>query len=185
MKTYYCDEGFEKVTAGCPVPIVMAGGKKLPELDALTMAYRAIDDGAAGVDMGRNIFQSDAPSAMLAGRARGRPRRARVRPRRSRSTSRSERDSVDAGRRGLTRWTAPSAVADSTLGRLLAGGPRLSVGMLTADLLAPGPGDGDPRRRPGSSSSTSTSWTASSVRRSRSVRRSCGHSGRRCSRTSI
>lgn len=65
MKTYYCDEGFKKVTAGCPVPIVMAGGKKLPELDALTMAWRAIDAGAAGVDMGRNIFQSDAPSAML------------------------------------------------------------------------------------------------------------------------
>jgi putative autoinducer-2 (AI-2) aldolase len=65
VKTYYCDEGFERVTAGCPVPIVMAGGKKLPELDALTMAYRAIQGGAAGVDMGRNIFQSDAPIAML------------------------------------------------------------------------------------------------------------------------
>jgi putative autoinducer-2 (AI-2) aldolase len=65
VKTYYCEEGFEKVTAGCPVPIVMAGGKKLPELDALTMARRAIDGGAAGVDMGRNIFQSDAPIPML------------------------------------------------------------------------------------------------------------------------
>jgi putative autoinducer-2 (AI-2) aldolase len=65
VKTYYCDEGFEKVTAGCPVPIVMAGGKKLGELDALTMAWRAIDGGAAGVDMGRNIFQSDSPIAML------------------------------------------------------------------------------------------------------------------------
>jgi putative autoinducer-2 (AI-2) aldolase len=65
VKTYYCAEGFEKVTAGCPVPIVMAGGKKLPELEALTMAWRAIDAGAAGVDMGRNIFQSDAPTAML------------------------------------------------------------------------------------------------------------------------
>jgi putative autoinducer-2 (AI-2) aldolase len=65
VKTYYCEEGFEKVTAGCPVPIVMAGGKKLPELEALTMAWRAIDAGAAGVDMGRNIFQSDAPIAML------------------------------------------------------------------------------------------------------------------------
>ena len=65
VKTYYCDEGFEKVTAGCPVPIVMAGGKKLPELDALTMAWRAIDAGAAGVDMGRNIFQSESPIAML------------------------------------------------------------------------------------------------------------------------
>jgi len=65
VKTYYCSEGFEKVTAGCPVPIVMAGGKKLPELDALEMAYRAVQEGAAGVDMGRNIFQSDAPEAMI------------------------------------------------------------------------------------------------------------------------
>ena len=65
VKTYYCSEGFETVTASCPVPIVMAGGKKLPELDALTMAYNAITRGAAGVDMGRNIFQSDAPRAMM------------------------------------------------------------------------------------------------------------------------
>ena len=65
VKTYYCAEGFEKVTAGCPVPIVMAGGKKLPELEALEMAYRAIQEGAAGVDMGRNIFQSEAPAAMI------------------------------------------------------------------------------------------------------------------------
>ena len=65
VKTYHCDEGFERVTAGCPVPVVMAGGKKLPELDALTMAYRAIQGGAAGVDMGRNVFQSAAPLAML------------------------------------------------------------------------------------------------------------------------
>jgi putative autoinducer-2 (AI-2) aldolase len=65
VKTYYCDEGFETVTAACPVPLVMAGGKKLPELDALVMAYRAIEGGAAGVDMGRNIFQSATPSAML------------------------------------------------------------------------------------------------------------------------
>jgi putative autoinducer-2 (AI-2) aldolase len=48
------------------VPIVMAGGKKLAELDALTMAYNAVQQGAAGVDMGRNIFQSDAPKAMIA-----------------------------------------------------------------------------------------------------------------------
>jgi putative autoinducer-2 (AI-2) aldolase len=64
VKTYYIP-GFETVAASCPVPLVMAGGKKLPELDALTMAYNAINDGAAGVDMGRNIFQSDAPIAML------------------------------------------------------------------------------------------------------------------------
>jgi 3-hydroxy-5-phosphonooxypentane-2,4-dione thiolase len=65
VKTYYVAEGFESVTASCPVPIVMAGGKKLPELEALTMAYRAISEGAAGVDMGRNIFQSEAPVAMI------------------------------------------------------------------------------------------------------------------------
>jgi putative autoinducer-2 (AI-2) aldolase len=65
VKTYYVEEGFERVTASCPVPIVMAGGKKIPELDALTMAYKAIQAGAAGVDMGRNIFQSDAPEAMI------------------------------------------------------------------------------------------------------------------------
>src|ERR1700681_749472 len=66
VKTYYVDEGFETITASCPVPIVMAGGKKLPELEALTMAYNAVQQGAAGVDMGRNIFQSDAPKAMIA-----------------------------------------------------------------------------------------------------------------------
>src|ERR1019366_9559879 len=65
VKTYYCPEGFETVTASCPVPVVMAGGKKLPELEALTMAYGAIQKGAAGVDMGRNIFQSEAPRAMM------------------------------------------------------------------------------------------------------------------------
>lgn len=63
VKTYYCED-FEKVVAACPVPIVIAGGKKLPEKDALTMAYRAISDGARGVDMGRNIFQSENPIAM-------------------------------------------------------------------------------------------------------------------------
>jgi 3-hydroxy-5-phosphonooxypentane-2,4-dione thiolase len=65
VKTYYVAEGFETVTASCPVPVVMAGGKKLPELDALTMAHRAVEEGASGVDMGRNIFQSDAPVAMI------------------------------------------------------------------------------------------------------------------------
>src|SRR3974390_536084 len=65
VKTYYVDDGFETITSSCPVPIVMAGGKKLPELDALTMAYNAVRQGAAGVDMGRNIFQSNAPKAMI------------------------------------------------------------------------------------------------------------------------
>ncbi len=65
IKSYYVEDGFDTVTASCPVPIVMAGGKKIPEFDALTMAYKAIQEGAAGVDMGRNIFQSDAPVAMI------------------------------------------------------------------------------------------------------------------------
>jgi putative autoinducer-2 (AI-2) aldolase len=65
VKTYFVEQGFEKVTASCPVPIVIAGGKKLPEHEALDMCFRAIDQGANGVDMGRNIFQSEAPLAML------------------------------------------------------------------------------------------------------------------------
>jgi len=65
VKSYYVDDGFEKIVLGCPVPIVIAGGKKLPERDALEMAYRAINQGAAGVDMGRNVFQSSNPIGML------------------------------------------------------------------------------------------------------------------------
>ncbi len=65
VKTYFVDEDFETVTAACPIPIVIAGGKKLPEKDALEMAYRAVQQGASGVDMGRNIFQSEAPAAMI------------------------------------------------------------------------------------------------------------------------
>lgn len=63
VKTYYT-EGFEEVVACCPVPVVIAGGKKLPELDALELSYKAIQCGAVGVDMGRNIFQSEDPIAM-------------------------------------------------------------------------------------------------------------------------
>jgi putative autoinducer-2 (AI-2) aldolase len=65
VKSYYFEPGFERVVAGCPVPIVIAGGKKLPELEALEMAYKACEAGAAGVDMGRNIFQSDSPVGMI------------------------------------------------------------------------------------------------------------------------
>ncbi|MCM8536269.1 MAG: 3-hydroxy-5-phosphonooxypentane-2,4-dione thiolase [Lentisphaeraceae bacterium] len=64
VKTYYT-EGFEKVVAACPVPVVIAGGKKLPELEALELCYNAIQCGASGVDMGRNVFQSEAPLAMM------------------------------------------------------------------------------------------------------------------------
>lgn len=63
VKTYDC-ENFEEVVAACPVPIVVAGGKKLPEPDALHLAYDVIRKGAHGVDMGRNIFQSTHPVAM-------------------------------------------------------------------------------------------------------------------------
>jgi putative autoinducer-2 (AI-2) aldolase len=65
VKCYYTDTEFDTVTSCCPVPIVIAGGKKLPELDALKMCFNAISEGANGVDMGRNIFQSDAPVAMM------------------------------------------------------------------------------------------------------------------------
>lgn len=65
VKTYYCDE-FEKVVEGCPIPVVIAGGPKLEtELDALKLAYDAVSKGAAGVDMGRNIWQSEFPVAMI------------------------------------------------------------------------------------------------------------------------
>ena len=64
VKTYYCDD-FEKVVKNCPVPIVIAGGKKIAEKDALELSYNAIARGAVGVDMGRNIFQSEHPGAMI------------------------------------------------------------------------------------------------------------------------
>lgn len=64
VKTYYC-EGFEHVVETSPVPVVIAGGKKLPEKEAFQLAYDAIHAGAVGVDMGRNIFQADNPVAMV------------------------------------------------------------------------------------------------------------------------
>ena len=64
VKTYYC-ENFEKVVEACPVPIIIAGGKKIPERNALELAYNSIKSGAVGVDMGRNIWQSDNPVPMI------------------------------------------------------------------------------------------------------------------------
>lgn len=65
VKTYYCED-FEKVVKGCPVPLVIAGGPKLKtELDALNLAHDAVEQGAAGVDMGRNIWQSDKAVGMI------------------------------------------------------------------------------------------------------------------------
>jgi len=64
VKTYFCKD-FEKVIETCPVPVVIAGGKKTPETEALQMAYDAMHAGAIGVDMGRNIFQSNNPVGMI------------------------------------------------------------------------------------------------------------------------
>jgi putative autoinducer-2 (AI-2) aldolase len=65
VKTYYCED-FGKVVKGCPVPLVVAGGPKLEtELDAFQLAYDAIQEGAVGVDMGRNIWQSEHPVPMI------------------------------------------------------------------------------------------------------------------------
>ena len=65
VKTYYC-ENFEKVVNACPVPVIIAGGPKLAtEMDALQLTYDALQAGASGVDMGRNIWQSDYPVAMI------------------------------------------------------------------------------------------------------------------------
>lgn len=64
VKTYYCED-FDKVVGSCPVPVVIAGGKKTPERDALQLAYNAVEQGAVGVDMGRNVFQSEDPVAMI------------------------------------------------------------------------------------------------------------------------
>lgn len=65
VKTYYCEK-FEKVIEGCPVPVIIAGGKKLEkEIDVLELTFNAIREGASGVDMGRNIWQSDSPIAMI------------------------------------------------------------------------------------------------------------------------
>lgn len=64
VKTYYCED-FEKVVESCPVPLIIAGGKKIPERDALDLTYNAVNRGAAGVDMGRNIWQSSYPVSMI------------------------------------------------------------------------------------------------------------------------
>jgi putative autoinducer-2 (AI-2) aldolase len=64
VKTYYVKD-FEQVIETCPVPVVIAGGKKQPEEEALEMAYNALHAGAIGVDMGRNIFQSTDPVGMI------------------------------------------------------------------------------------------------------------------------
>jgi putative autoinducer-2 (AI-2) aldolase len=64
VKTYYCDD-FEQLIESCPIPVIIAGGKKTPELEALELTHNAVKHGAVGVDMGRNIFQSDSPVGMI------------------------------------------------------------------------------------------------------------------------
>ena len=65
VKTYYCDD-FEKVVEGCPVPVLIAGGPKMDtEMDALQTTYDALQRGAVGVIMGRNIWQNDFATAMI------------------------------------------------------------------------------------------------------------------------
>lgn len=64
VKTYHCED-FDKLVDSCPVPVIIAGGKKISELDALKLAEKAIKDGANGVDMGRNIFQAKHPMKMI------------------------------------------------------------------------------------------------------------------------
>jgi putative autoinducer-2 (AI-2) aldolase len=64
VKTYYCEE-FEKLVESCPVPVIVAGGKKTPEMEALELTHNSVQGGAVGVDMGRNIFQSDSPDGMI------------------------------------------------------------------------------------------------------------------------
>jgi 3-hydroxy-5-phosphonooxypentane-2,4-dione thiolase len=64
VKTYYCDD-FEQLIESCPIPVIVAGGKKTPEMEALELTYNSVTRGAVGVDMGRNIFQSDCPLGMI------------------------------------------------------------------------------------------------------------------------
>ena len=64
VKTYYCDK-FEELIESCPIPVIVAGGKKTPEMEALELTHNSVKGGAVGVDMGRNIFQSDSPVGMI------------------------------------------------------------------------------------------------------------------------
>lgn len=64
VKTYYCED-FDQVIASCPIPVIIAGGKKTPESEALELTFNAVRRGAVGVDMGRNIFQSDSPVGII------------------------------------------------------------------------------------------------------------------------
>ena len=65
VKTYWCEEGFERVVRGCPVPVVMAGGPQTEtELQVFEFVYDGLQKGSIGVNLGRNIWQNDHPVAM-------------------------------------------------------------------------------------------------------------------------
>ena len=65
VKTFYTEKNFSKIINKCPVPVIVAGGLKMSEEKFLEMCYRAINDGASGIDVGRNVFQSSSPVAMI------------------------------------------------------------------------------------------------------------------------
>jgi putative autoinducer-2 (AI-2) aldolase len=66
VKTYYTPEGFDKVVAGCPVPVMIAGGPKCEtDADTLAMIRSALDQGASGIVMGRNIWQTENPVRLI------------------------------------------------------------------------------------------------------------------------
>lgn len=65
VKTYWCED-FEKVTTGCPVPVVMAGGPVVDtELECFEFVYDGMQKGAIGVNLGRNIWKNDYPVPMI------------------------------------------------------------------------------------------------------------------------
>ena len=65
VKTYWCEEHFDKVVNGCPVPVIMAGGPKCEtELEVLEFVHDGIEKGAVGINLGRNVWQSPHPVAM-------------------------------------------------------------------------------------------------------------------------
>jgi len=66
VKTYYSSEDFDKVTNGCPVPVVIAGGPKCEtELEVFDFVYDGMQKGAIGVNLGRNVWQNPHPEAMM------------------------------------------------------------------------------------------------------------------------
>ena len=66
VKTYYCNEDFDKVTNGCPVPVVIAGGPKCEtELEVFEFVHDGMQKGAIGVNLGRNVWQNPHPVAMM------------------------------------------------------------------------------------------------------------------------